>query len=46
MGKEMVSAAQDYDVNGIRKSDTYHSLGHVCEGQSRASPGDNTALFS
>lgn len=46
MGKETRSAVQDYDVNGIRKSDTYHSLGHVCEGQSRAWPVDNTALFS
>lgn len=32
MGNEIRSAAQDYDMNQTRKSDTYHSLCHVCEG--------------
>lgn len=36
MGKEIKSAAQDYDMNRIRKSDTYHSLCHVCEGPNQS----------
>ena len=36
MGKEIKSAAQDYDMNHIRKSDTYHSLCHVCEGPNQS----------
>lgn len=31
MGKEITSAAQDYGMDHIRKSHTYHSLCHVCE---------------
>lgn len=45
MGKEIKSAAQDYDMNHIRKSDTYHSLCHVCEGPNQSTAFEQYHFF-
>lgn len=46
MGKEIKSAAQDYGMNDIRRSDTYHPLRHVCEGPNQSIICEQHSSFS